>query len=177
MPAQSLSPLRMWLLLGAAFVTFSVAAGFMHSYTVFLVAFVEAFAWSRADVSIAYSVSQVVGGLSSPFVGTLVDRFGPRRMILGGGILLTVGLVASSYAGSLWHMWVLYGVVMTLGANCLGLVVFVPMLSRMFVRNRGLAVSIVQSANGFARAFSAPLATMLVVAVGWRDAYWRNPDC
>ena len=50
----------------------------------------------------------------------------------------------------------LYGVVMTLGANCLGLVVFVPLLSRHFVRNRGMAVSVVQSANGFARAFSAP---------------------
>jgi MFS family permease len=60
---------------------------------------------------------------------------------------------------------------MTLGANCLGLVVFVPILSRRFVRNRGMAVSIVQSANGFARAFSAPLSQTLIAAWGWRGAY------
>ena len=172
LPAARLSPARTWLLLGGAFVTFSVGAGFMHSYTVFLVAFIEAFGWSRADVSVAYSVSQIVSGLSSPLVGTLVDRLGPRRLILGGGCMLAIGLLASSYATSLWHMWVLYGVVMTLGANCLGLVVFVPLLSRHFVKNRGLAVSIVQSANGFARAFSAPLSTMMVSGLGWRGAYW-----
>jgi MFS family permease len=172
LPAPRLSTAATWLLLGGAFVTFSVGAGFMHSYTVFLVAFVEDFGWSRADVSIAYSLGQVVSGVSSPFVGTLVDRFGPRRLIMGGGCLLTVGLLGSSYAGQLWHMWILYGVIMTLGANCLGLVVFVPILSKHFVKNRGMAVSVVQSANGFARAFSAPISTMMVSGLGWRGAYW-----
>ena len=53
----AISPRRAWILLGAAFVTFSVGAGFMHAYTVFLVTFVEVFGWGRAEVSIAYSVS------------------------------------------------------------------------------------------------------------------------
>jgi hypothetical protein len=50
----SLSHTRLWILLGAAFVTFSIGAGFMHAYTVFLLTFVEVFGWSRAQVSIAY---------------------------------------------------------------------------------------------------------------------------
>jgi MFS family permease len=54
-------------------------------------------------------------------------------------------------------------------------VVFVPLLSRHFVRNRGMAVSVVQSANGFARAFSAPLTTVMIGALGWRGAYlWQG---
>jgi MFS family permease len=170
-----LSPARLWLLLGAAFVTFSVGAGFMHAYTVFLVTFIQAFGWSRADVSLAYSVSQVVSGVSSPLVGWLVDRLGPMRLVLIGGVLLTVGLVANAWTTALWHIVLLYGVVMTLGANCLGLVVFVPLLSRHFVRNRGMAVAVVQSANGFARAFSAPLATLMIGSLGWRSAYvWQG---
>src|ERR1700710_3034999 len=163
---------RLWLLLAAAFGTFSVGAGFMHAYTVFLVTFIEVFGWSRAQVSLAYSVSQIVSGASSPLVGWLVDRLGPPRLILMGGALLTLGLLASSRATELWHVVVLYGVIMTLGANCLGLVVFVPLLSRYFVRNRGMAVSVVQSANGFARAFSAPVTTMMIDGLGWRGAYW-----
>src|ERR1700710_951579 len=162
---------RLWLLLAAAFGTFSVGAGFMHAYTVFLVTFIEVFGWTRAQVSLAYSVSQIVSGASSPLVGWLVDRLGPPRLILMGGALLTLGLLASSRATELWHIVVLYGVVMTLGANCLGLVVFVPLLSRYFVRNRGMAVSVVQSANGFARAFSAPLTTLMISGLGWRGAY------
>jgi MFS family permease len=165
------SSLRLWLLLAAAFGTFSVGAGFMHAYTVFLVTFIDVFGWSRAEVSLAYSVSQIVTGVSSPLVGWLVDRSGPSRLILMGGAVLTAGLLASAWATQLWHVVLLYGVVMTLGANCLGLVVFVPLLSRHFVRNRGMAVSVVQSANGFARAFSAPIATLMISGLGWRGAY------
>jgi len=159
------------LLLSAAFITFAVGAACMHSYTVFLVAFIEAFGWSRAESSVAYSVSQLITGATSPLVGVLVDRLGPWRLILIGGFLLAAGLVASAFANALWQVILLYGVVMTLGANCLGLVVFVPVLSRRFVRNRGMAVAIVQSANGFARAFSAPLSQMLIAGFGWRGAY------
>src|SRR5215813_10308772 len=137
-----------WVLLGASFVTFMVSSACMQSYTVFLVAFIEAFGWSRGESSIAYSVSQMISGATSPLVGILVDRLGPRRLVLIGGCLLAVGLIASSFANALWQIIVLYGVIMTLGANCLGLVVFVPILSRRFVRNRGMAVSVVQSANG-----------------------------
>ena len=63
-----------------AFAAFTVSAGLMHSYAVFLVAFIQAFAWSRAETSIAYSVSQLVAGASSPLVGGMVDRLGPLRL-------------------------------------------------------------------------------------------------
>src|SRR5213594_4327989 len=159
------------LLLGGAFVTFAVSAALMHSYSVFLVAFLEEFRWSRAETSLAYSVSAFVSGASAPFVGALVDRLGPRRLVLLGGGMLALGLLGSAYVAALWQLIVLYGVVMTVGANCLGLVVFVPMLSQWFVRRRGMAISIVQSANGFGRAASAPLAQLLISAIGWRRAY------
>jgi MFS family permease len=91
-----------------------------------------------------------------------------------GGVMLTVGLVGTAYATQLWHVVILYGLVMTVGANFLGLVVFIPLLSQWFVQRRGMAISIVQSANGFARAVSAPLAQVLIFAVGWRHAYlWQ----
>jgi MFS family permease len=160
-----------WLMLGGAFTAFTVSAGLMHSYAVYLVAFIEEFGWGRAETSLAYSVSQLVAGLSSPFVGALVDRLGPRRLLLLGGGLLVVGLAGSAYVTALWQIIALYGVVMTIGANCLGLVVFVPLLSRHFVRRRGMAIAIVQSANGLGRAVSAPLVQLGVSGIGWRPTY------
>ena len=160
-----------WLILGAAFTAFTIGAGLMHSYAVFLIAFIEEFGWSRGETSIAYSVSQLVAGGSSPLVGMLVDRLGPRRLLLLGGGLLVLGLAASAFIAHLWQIVVLYGVVMTFGANCLGLVVFVPLLSRVFVRQRGMAISIVQSANGFARAVSAPTVQLMISGIGWRTTY------
>src|SRR5262245_51958842 len=110
-----------WFLVGGAFATFAVSAGLMHSYAVFLVAFLEGFRWSRAETSLAFSVSQLVSGATAPLVGALVDRLGPRRLVLLGGSLLTLGLLGSAYVAALWQVVLLYGLVMTLGANCLGL--------------------------------------------------------
>src|ERR1700710_382161 len=98
-PRSSNSPSHhAWVLLGGAFLTFSVSASLMHAYTVFLLAFIEEFGWTRAESSIAYSVSQLMNGVSSPFVGWAVDRLGSRRMVLIGGALLTAGLLASAFA-------------------------------------------------------------------------------
>ena len=80
-----------WVVLGGAFGAFTFSAALMHSYPVYLVAFIADFGWSRAETSIAYSVSQLVGGVSSPLVGYLVDRLGPRRLLLLGGGLLVAG--------------------------------------------------------------------------------------
>src|ERR1700749_1941043 len=146
------APRGAWLMLGGAFAPFTVSAGIMHSYAVFLLAFIEEFRWSRAETSVAYSVSQLVAGGSSPLVGALVDRLRPRPLLVLGGVLLFAGLVGSALISAMWQEVLLYGIVMTIGANCLGLVVFVPLLSRQFVRHRGMAISVVQSANGFARA-------------------------
>ena len=143
----------------------------MHSYAVFLVAFIEEFRWSRGETSIAYSVSQLVAGGSSPLVGALVDRLGPRRLLALGGAILLIGLLGSALVTALWQIILLYGIVMTIGANCLSLVVFVPLLSRYFVQRRGMAVSILQSANGFGRAASAPLVQLSISSLGWRETY------
>jgi len=171
-PLAEKAPARQgWLMLVGAFTAFTLSAAIMHSYPVYLVAFIAAFGWSRGETSIAYSVSQLVAGASSPLVGTLVDRLGPRRLLLLGGGLLVLGLAASAAVSALWQIVLLYGVLMTFGSNCLGLVVFVPMLSRLFVRRRGMAISIVQSANGIARGLSAPLVQVLISGIGWRTTY------
>jgi MFS family permease len=162
---------RAWFILAGGFLAFTISASLMHAYSVFLLAFIAEFRWSRGESSIAYSVGQVVGGISSPLVGGLVDRFGTRRMVLLGGCLLTIGLLGSAFATSLWQVVVLYGVVMTLGANCISMVVFAPLISRLFVARRGMAMSMLQSANGFGRAISVPIAQLMVSDVGWRTAY------
>jgi MFS family permease len=160
-----------WWVLGGCFLAFTLSASLMHAYTVFLLAFIAEFGWTRAEASIAYSVGQVVGGASSPLAGSLTDRLGARRMVMLGGCLLALGLVLSAFAQSLWQVVVLYGVVMTLGANFVGMVVFVPLISRLFATRRGMAVSVLQSANGAGRAVSAPVAQLLVSGMGWRNAY------
>jgi MFS family permease len=162
---------KAWAIVIAGFIAFTVSASLMHAYTVFLLAFIDDFQWGRGEASIAYSVGQVVGGIASPLVGSMVDRLGARRMVLLGGCLLAAGLLGTAFAQALWQVVFLYGVVMTFGSACIGLVVFVPLISRLFTAQRGMAISILQSANGFGRAISAPVAQLMVDGIGWRSAY------
>src|SRR5690606_22048265 len=119
-----------WVVVAGAFTSFAISAGLMHSFTVFFVAFLEEFRWSRADTSVAYSTSQLIIGASAPLIGALVDRLGPRLLVLLGGIILAVGLAANALVSTLWQLVLLYGLVMTIGANCLGPLVSAPLVSR-----------------------------------------------
>src|SRR5579884_254194 len=83
----------------------------------------------------------------------------------------SVSQLVMGATSALWHVTLSYGVVTTLGANCLGLVVFVPLLSRRFVRQRGTAIAIVQSANGIGRAAAMPVAAFAISLIGWRASY------
>src|SRR6185295_11203367 len=66
MDASPESARHSWMLLGASFVTFLVSSACMQSYAVFLVAFIEEFGGTRGESSIAYSVSQLISGVTSP---------------------------------------------------------------------------------------------------------------
>ncbi len=158
-------------MLGCAFLAYLVSATLMHSYAVFLVAFVGDFGWTRNESSLPYSVSQLVAGISAPLVGLMVDRLGPRLVMLMGGALLTLGLIGSAFATALWQVVLLYGVAMTLGAVCLSMLVFVPLMSKLFAGQRGRAMALMQSANGLGRAVAVPVGQLLVSGIGWRMAY------
>ena len=158
-------------MLGGAFVTFAVGSSLMHAYTVFLLAYIQEFHWTRGEASIAYSVSQLVTGIGAPLIGVLVDRLGTRRVLVMGSVMLVVGLVGSAGATALWQVVILYGVVMTMGVNCLGNIAFAPLLSRLFTRRRGMAFAVVQGANGLGRAIASPAAQFLVGIMSWRAAY------
>ncbi len=160
-----------WLLLGGAVAAFAASALLMQSYPVFLLSYLASFGWSRASTSLGYSVAQFVAGASSPLVGGLSDRLGARRVVVFGGLLLALGAAANAAAYSLWQVVILYGILMTFGAASLGLVVFVPLLSRHFVRRRGMAVAVLQSAGAFGRALATPFAEVAISGVGWRATY------
>src|SRR3989449_601856 len=86
MPTSSRSR-RPWLVVGTVWVTLAIASGLYFSFPVFFVALLEEFGWSRGATAAAFSISSVVQGALSPMIGILVDRLGPRRVMLGGGTL------------------------------------------------------------------------------------------
>ena len=157
-----------------------VALGFLHmgfnrgirgTYAVFYVALLQAFGWSRGVTATALSISVLAEGFSMPLAGSLVDRWGSRKTLVLGGLLLAAGLAGSGTVASLWQLYLWVGVVTALGLGLMGMVPHVAIIARQFTKHRGLAMGLAWSGGGLGIAALLPVAQLLVDAWGWRLAY------
>ncbi len=111
-------------------------------------------------------------GVLSPLVGALVDRVGPRRVMLGGGVLLGVSYLLGSWITALWHLYLVTGVLAAAGACAVGWVPCAALLSRWFARRQGSVMGLAFSGMGVGILVLGPLAQWLITTHGWRQAYF-----
>jgi MFS family permease len=153
-----------WLTLGITF-------GLMFSFSVFLVPLLEEFGWSRGLAAGAFSLSAVVQGVLSPLIGTLVDRFGPRRLILGGAAVLGVSCVVGSRITEVWHLYLVTGVLTAVGISAVGWVPSAALMAQWFARRQATMIGLAFSGMGVGVLTIGPLAQWLISTHGWRGAY------
>lgn len=159
-----------WRIVGVVWLTLAVGYGLFLSFPIFFVPLVEEFRWSRAITAGAFSVSTVVQGLMSPAIGGLVDRLGPRPVIIGGVTMLGGAFILASRIDAVWQLYLVTGVVAALGLTCMGWVPSGTLLSRWASRRRAAVIGLAFSGMGIGVLGIGPLAQWLITAVGWRRA-------
>jgi MFS family permease len=167
-PARAASP---WLIVVTVWLMLGVNFGLMFSFSVFLVPLLEEFGWSRGLAAGAFSLSAVVQGISSPLIGTLVDRFGPRRLILGGAVLLGVSCVLGSRITEVWHLYLVTGVLTATAISAVGWVPSGALVAQWFAHRQATMMGLAFSGMGVGVLTVGPLAQWLISAHGWRSAY------
>jgi len=160
-----------WLLLATVWLTLGITFGLMFSFSVFLVPLLEEFGWSRGLAAGAFSLSAVVQGLLSPAIGTLVDRFGPRRLILCGAVALGLSAVLGSRITELWHLYFVTGVLTAVGVTAVGWVPSAALVAQWFAQRQATMMGLAFSGMGVGVLTVGPLAQWLISTHGWRDAY------
>lgn len=128
------------------------------------------FSWTRAQTAAAMTISLMVGGLTAPIVGRLIDRYGSRTIMAICAILAGLGYVMMSRVSSLWQYYLWYGLVVGLAMSG-SYVVPAAIVNHWFIKKRGLALGLVFSAFGVAQMAVPPLATQLLGIFGWRVSY------
>ena len=168
MPSSARLP---WLVVGAVWLTLAIASGLYFSFPVFFVALLEDFGWSRGATAAAFSISSIVQGVLSPLVGMLVDRLGPRRVMLGGACVLGAACVLASRIGSLWSLYTVIGVLAAAGVCAVSWVPSGALIARWFAERRSSMMGLAFSGMGAGVLAVGPLAQWLIIAYGWRAAY------
>jgi len=160
-----------WGVVATLWVTLAIASGLYFSFPIFYVALLAEFGWSRGATAAAFSISSVVQGVLSPVVGMLVDRFGPRRVMLGGACLLGGACVLSGQIGSLWALYVVTGVLAAAGVCAVSWIPSGALIARWFTERRGSMMGLAFSGMGVGLLVIGPLAQWLIAGYGWRVAY------
>jgi MFS family permease len=158
-----------WRRLGLALLIGTLGGVGMWSVVVVLPIVQGEFAATRADVSLAFTMTMVGFGAGGVFIGRLSDRLGIVPAIAIGIAALLAGYAGAGLASALWQFTIVH-VLIGLGSSA----TFAPLMaeaSHWFVRRRGIAVTIAASGNYLAGAIWPPIVERGTAMYGWRATH------
>jgi MFS family permease len=166
-----------WVILAVTSLTVLMAAGVTAVPAVLIHPLEVAFGWDRAAIALAVSINVLLYGLAGPFAGSLMLRFGPRRVMLTSLSLIACGVAATTQLRSLLQLYLLWGVVVGLGTGSTALVLSATVVNRWFTTHRGLALGLLGAATSTGRLIFLPLLAAVVIALGWQAVGWVVAGC
>jgi len=160
-----------WVIVAVALVSMGFWFGIRSSFSVFYVALLEDFPWSRGETAGVQSMALITYTILAPLVGGLIDRLGPRRIVAAGILVLALGLVLCAFVKTLAQFYLYYGVVMAAGITCISIVSYSAILAHWFERKRGFASGVAVSGMGVGTFFLVPLSQYFIALWGWRITF------
>jgi len=159
-----------WIVVPVAFLSLLAAAAVRATPGIIIVPLENEFGWDRAAISLAVSFSLITFGLGGPLGGTLIDRFGPRRVMLAGQALIAAGLIALLNVHELWQLYLTWGVLLGLGTGALGGVLGPAITHRWFRAHQGILIGLFAGSTSAGQLVFVPAMAQLTVDISWRAA-------
>ncbi|MFC1926723.1 MFS transporter [Chloroflexota bacterium] len=155
-----------WVVLACAIVGFYTGGAFFYGFTAFFIPISSTFGWSYATIALASSIRSMESGAFSPITGFLTDKFGPRKVMFCGALILGWSAILFSHINSLPTFYLAYlGVSLGMSA-CIG-VVPLTAVANWFRAKIGSATALL--VTGFAAGgFMAPVIVWFIAQYDWR---------
>jgi sugar phosphate permease len=151
-------------------VLFSIVGLALYGLPFYYDFMVRDFGWSRAQVTSGNAISKLlIGPLFGFAAGWIVDRFGPRRLMIAGILMAGGALIGLGHMSALWMFYLFY-IFNALGYVCGGPLPNQVLLSRWFDKGRGKAMGFAYLGIGLGGYLVLKLSPRLVEAFGWRGA-------
>ena len=162
-----------WGVATAAFI--GVMASFApivpYTFSLFLNPLHEAFGWRRQAIDGTFAIAAITVALVSPFIGMLLDRFPPRRIILPSILIFSVALASlSRLSGNILQFYVTFFVI-GLVANGTAQFAYTRTILSWFVKHRGFALALILTGSGVGSILIPPMTQWMIGHHGFRSAY------
>ena len=160
-----------WIVL-AGFITCALYSGFgFYAFSALNKTIGDDFGWTRSEVTVAFLTYSIAIAVASVGAGRLIDRRGPRQVLLIGAVIMALTLLLLTWTSALWNFYLLH-LCLGIGAALMGTVAVSINISNWFQRLRGTMQGIAFTGIGLGGLAIAPLlGNCLVPNLGWRSAY------
>jgi MFS family permease len=130
----------------------------------------DEFGWERGLAAGAFSFGFLLSGAIAPLVGRIMDRYGPRLVLLTGACLMGAGLLLAPLIEVPWHLYLTLGALVSVGVNLMSFTAQSLYLPHWFVRRRAFAIGIAFSGVGVGAVSLLPWLQVIIEQEGWRAA-------
>lgn len=170
---RSLNTSALWAVTLAAAGILMVSMGARQSVGLFLAPLDASTGLGIASISLAMAVGQFMWGAVQPIAGAVADRFGPRRVLQGGLVLLALGSAMTPFMHGAWGLVFSLGLLSAIGSGAGSFSVLIgAATTRLPLPARGAASGIINAGGSFGQFVFAPLLQKLIQAFGWMNAMW-----
>ena len=159
-----------YVILATGFTVLFFSSGARFAFGLLLKPMSEDLELSRSALSLAATCFMIVGALTMPFVGRLVDSFSVRRVVSIAVIIASAGIGLMGLAQTQWQVILLYGIIFAIGNGGSSVGPIGVMISRWFERGRGTATSAAMSGNAIGQLIIITALASALVHIGWRNA-------
>ena len=159
-----------WFVVGVTFLIMLATAGAMGAPGVLIEPLQKEFGWTNADISGAMALRLALFGVMAPFSAALLNRFGVRPVALTALALIIGGIAGSLVMTKVWHLVVLWGLIIGVGTGMTAMVLGATIATRWFSHRRGLVVGLLTASNATGQLIFLPLLASLTTTLGWRVA-------
>jgi len=170
-PAPSSRIFYGYVVVAVCFAIQVIGWGIHNSYGIFFTPLIQEFGWSRASVAGAASMSLLVHGIGSVFLGGMNDRVGPRLIMTGCGLFMGLGYMLMSGLDHLWEIYLFYGLIIGIGVSGTD-VVLLSTVARWFYAMRGIMSGIIKVGTGLGMVIAPLFIALIMKAFLWRTSFF-----
>jgi len=160
-----------WYVVLGAFLVLAINYGVRYSFGIFLKPMADEYGWSRSVISLGASLNMLVYSFCSIFVGKMVDRVPPARIITTGSLIVSLSLSLAAFVESPLTFYLAYGLLCGIGSAGMGVVVCNSSVAKWFQKRRGTAVGLAAMGISGGTMALTPLAGYIVKIYGWQMGF------